>query len=184
MHTDIELALQAKGGDRQAFGQLYDRFAVRVLRYLSYKTRHKETAEDLTSHVFEKVLTGFAGFRGTTDISVAAWIFTIAERTFIDYTRKKKAVPLPEFADVPETNPTKEKTERGILMQQVHDALQQLPESQRLVVELRVIAGLSHQEIAERLGKTEGNSKVLFSRAVKALQTSLLLTLLSLFPPL
>jgi RNA polymerase sigma factor (sigma-70 family) len=52
-------------------------------------------------------------------------------------------------------------------------ALAQLNADQREIVLLRVWEGLSHKEIAALTGKTEANSKVLFSRAVAELRTQL-----------
>jgi RNA polymerase sigma-70 factor (ECF subfamily) len=69
---------------------------------------------------------------------------------------------------------------------ELRDALSKLPKDKRDVVLLRVWEDLSYAEIAALTGKTEGNCKVIFSRAMKDLRALVPLStlLFLLFPPL
>ena len=56
VQQDRELILECQKGNTQAFGALYDKYIKKIYDFIYYKTHHKETAEDLTSQTFFKVL--------------------------------------------------------------------------------------------------------------------------------
>ena len=73
----IALVELARGGDTEAFGQLYDHYHGSVYRFLYYRTRSAALAEDLTSETFFRALRSMSGFRWQGK-DFGAWLMTIA----------------------------------------------------------------------------------------------------------
>ena len=80
---------QAQDDSRESFAVLYEQFMPKVYRYISFRIRDENMAQDLTSTVFEKALTKFSGFN-PQKASFSTWIFTIARNTVIDHYRTYK----------------------------------------------------------------------------------------------
>jgi RNA polymerase sigma-70 factor (ECF subfamily) len=100
-----------------------------------------------------------------------AYLYRIAHNWIVDYYRKRKPdenltqEPLPD----PKSNP-----EVLVNNTQIHEKLRNvllnLPEDQRMVIELRVMEEWSHEDVAEYLGKTVEASRALQYRALKNLR--------------
>jgi RNA polymerase sigma-70 factor (ECF subfamily) len=73
------------------FGRLYEVYLPKVYQYARYRVGDKETAEDLTSDIFNKALDGFKRF-DPQKASFSTWIFSIARNTIVDYYRKHAKV--------------------------------------------------------------------------------------------
>ena len=80
----IALVELARGGDAEAFGQLYDHYHGSVYRFLFYRTRSTTLAEDLTSETFFRALRSMAGFRWQGK-DFGAWLMTIARNLCTDH---------------------------------------------------------------------------------------------------
>jgi len=91
------------GGDKNVFAELYEKCMPRVFRYIYYRIGDMQQAEDLTSMVFEKALTGFGGYR-PQKASMPTWLFAIARNAVIDYWRRAEQPPDGEMLKLSETN--------------------------------------------------------------------------------
>ncbi len=92
------LVAEARQGQREAFGQLYEEYADRVYRYLYAHTGQAEVAEDLNQEVFLRAFTHIAAYR-PAGTPFFAWLVRIARNLVVDYYRRsavRKAVPLPD----------------------------------------------------------------------------------------
>ncbi len=165
-----EVLAAAAAGDASALRQLYDDLAPAVHGYLRY--RGAEEPEDLTSEVFlavfprlDSVTGGRAGLRSL--------VFSVAHARLVDDVRRRSRRPgLTAYdadLDARTTPSSEDEALHGIGLAQVTRLLDQLPEAQREVLELRHLADLSIEQVAELLGRTPG--------AVKQLQRRALLTL-------
>ncbi len=148
---DAVLARRAVA-DPNAFGALYLRFADRVFRHCYRKLGTREAAEDATSLVFTKALSGIAQFdanRGT----FAAWLFTIASHVLTDHYRVERRYLA--VSDLPERiDPSHSPEDVAVAQEQaghLRAALAKLAPREREVIELR-LAGLSSAEISDVLG--------------------------------
>jgi RNA polymerase sigma-70 factor (ECF subfamily) len=151
----------AERGDVEAFRQLFDAYAPRVKSYMMRQGADANTAEELAQ---ETLLTVWrkASFYSSDRGSATTWVFTIARNLRIDRLRKEQRwVPLPdEYNNEPSADAGPDEIlaeeERRLQMQR---ALAELPTDQQEVVVLSYIEGLSHSEIAERLGLPLGTVK-------------------------
>ena len=151
----------ANRGDVEAFRKLFQSYAPRVKSYMIRQGADAGTAEELAQETLLTVWRKAALYSGEKG-SATTWIFTIARNLRID--RLRREVPwqeLPEghdeeaSSDTPPDEALSEK-ERGA---RVQEALGALPPEQQDVVLLSYVEGLSHSEIAERLGLPLGTVK-------------------------
>lgn len=151
----------ADRGDVEAFRKLFQSYAPRVKSYMMRQGADAGTAEELAQETLLTVWRKASLYSGEKG-SATTWIFTIARNLRID--RLRREVPWQELpdghdeeasSDTPPDEALSEK-ERGARVQQ---ALTSLPPDQHEVVSLSYIEGLSHSEIAERLGLPLGTVK-------------------------
>lgn len=147
--------------DRSAFAALFQRYAGRIKAFLIRGGLPHEMAEELAQEVMVSVWRKAASF-DPTRASVATWIYTIARNRRIDHLRKTlRHVPDPEdplFAPEPEATPEQE-AQQATRDGHVRAALANLSGDQFEVVHLAFFDGLSHGEIAEKLGAPLGTVK-------------------------
>jgi RNA polymerase sigma-70 factor, ECF subfamily len=151
----------AERGDVDAFRKLFQSYAPRVKSYMMRQGADPNTAEELAQ---ETMLTVWrkAGLYSGEKGSATTWIFTIARNLRIDRLRKELTwVALPDGHDEEASTDAlpDEILSEGERKVRVQKALMELPPDQFEVVSLSYIEGLSHSEIAERLGLPLGTVK-------------------------
>jgi RNA polymerase sigma-70 factor (ECF subfamily) len=154
--------------DPQAFAPLYTRYFDAIHRYTYRRLGDQERAADATSQVFLKALTNLSSFKSG---SFQSWLYTIARNVVIDIIRRTKPqATLPDLWEVPDTGPTpEEQALQNDSRRQLSALLDVLNPEQRSVVEFR-LAGMTGQEIADRLGRTVGAVKMIQWRAFQRLR--------------
>jgi RNA polymerase sigma-70 factor (ECF subfamily) len=168
------LVVRAIRRDSAAFGMLYELHLDRMYRYVYYRVGSTSEAEDLTEQVFLKAWEAIDRYEAR-GAPFAAWLYRLAHNLIVDHYRARRpTTPLDGLAGAEE--PGKDvigEVEDLLDAQEVRTALQRLsPEHQRLVT-LRFIEGLSHAEVAQLIGKTEGATRVIQHRALQALAREL-----------
>ena len=182
--VELGFIASCQRGHLEDFDPLYLQHVDAVYRYLHRRTLQKEVAEDLTSTVFLKALESIRAFDASKGV-FRAWLYRIARNSLIDFYRSsaRKTISIENVWDLPGEDITSLAAEHSIDAAKLHEAMKSLTSDQREIVMLRMWEGLSYAEIAEVTGKTEGNAKVIFSRAITDLRTKLpALLLLLLFP--
>lgn len=172
---DTTLLEQMRRGDRAALATVYDMYAPAIYRYLVRRTSNQRVAEDLTGVVFLKMLDAIHKQQAWTDTFVG-WLYRIAHNAVVDYFRsagRRNEDELDEWlesrGDTPEWV-----AERATRMTKIHAALNSLTAEQAQVILLRFGEELSHQEVADIMGKSEGAIKLLQHRAIHALRRLLI----------
>jgi RNA polymerase sigma-70 factor (ECF subfamily) len=158
----------ARAGDPEALGELYRTIHPPVFRYL--RVREPSEAEDLASDVWLDIASGLAGFEGD-ERGFRAWVFTIARRRVIDTRRRRgrrTELPLEDRHDAA-VDDVEAEALTELATTEALAAIGRLPEEQADVVLLRVLAGLSTEEVAAIVGKRPGNVRVLQHRALRRL---------------
>ena len=172
-------------GDLAAFEQLYDRYSSTIYALLLRILSSPEDAQEVLQETFVKVWTSarmFDAVRG----SEVAWLISIARSRGIDRLRSKKIRSDRENDAGREISihsgfvHTATGAEEAILSQErsaVRSALAELPEAQRIALELAYFDGLSQSEIAEKLGEPLGTVKTRMQLGMKKLRERLRTTL-------
>jgi RNA polymerase sigma-70 factor, ECF subfamily len=167
---EVRLAIaRAKEGDREAVHFLYVRYSNNVYGYVRSIVRDEREAEDLTQHVFLKLVTAIVKYddRG---VPFSGWLLRMARNVALDHLRRRQPTPMEEvFAPGSQIDDGAHDRARDF-----HSALASLPEEQREVVIMRHVVGLSPREIADRLGRSESSIHGLHHRGRRALQQELL----------
>ncbi len=158
---------RAKEGDRDALRFLYVRYSNNIYGYVRSIVRDDHEAEDVTQHVFAKLMTTLVKYddRG---VPFFAWLLRLARNVAIDHLRANRLTPTETVID-PDIS-------SGVDLDRVETvraALATLPAEQRQVVILRHVVGLTPGEIADRMGRTESSIHGLHHRGRRALQREL-----------
>lgn len=158
---------RAKEGDHEALRFLYITYAQNIYGYVRSIVRDDHEAEDVTQHVFAKLMTSLVKYddRG---VPFFAWLIRLARNVAIDHLRANRVTPTETVLDPASLSGID--LDRG---ETVRAALAALPDEQREVVVLRHIIGLTPAEIADRMGRSESSIHGLHHRGRRSLQREL-----------
>jgi RNA polymerase sigma-70 factor (ECF subfamily) len=165
-----EIINACQRGDMEVFAELYDRYVEKIYNFIFFKTFHRETAQDLTSETFFKAIRSLDSFDPTRPF--APWLYRIAHNTVIDYFRtRKETVDIDDMWDIGEESTVEATLDTEIDFAAVKKHLAHLSDEQREIVIMRVWDEMPYRDIAEVIGKSEANCKMIFSRALSKLRT-------------
>jgi RNA polymerase sigma-70 factor (ECF subfamily) len=168
------LVADAKRGDREAFGRIFDAYAAPVHRFIASRVNRPSDAEDLTQLVFVKALEALPRYEAR-GVPFGGWLFRLARNAIIDQVRTRRDhLPLVSAVtrETEEAGPEARAALRDDL-DRLAEALETLTDDQREVIELRFFAGLSVLEAAIVMGRQEGTIRGLQFRAIASLRRSL-----------
>jgi RNA polymerase sigma-70 factor (ECF subfamily) len=177
---DRLLAERLRSGDREALGELYDRYASVAMAVAVRVVADRELAEDLVHDAYVAVwqkIDRFDPSRG----SLRGWLLTIVRNRAIDRLRGTR--PSVEVGEADEQsllrtepNPTWEDAVRRRSAEELRRALASLPDEQRQAVELAYYGGRTYREIAVLTGVPQGTANGRLRLALAKLRDSLSLT--------
>lgn len=184
-YSEQVLIDRSKAGDVAAFEELISVYQKKIYNLTFRMLGNLNDADDLTQETFIRVFKSISNFKGESTFST--WIYRIATNVCLDELRKrknKKAISLDEEikvddgeikrqieSDTPLPDEIAEKEELRLF---VKNAIESLPEEQRLIISLRDIQGLSYDEIAQVLECPSGTVKSRINRARQALKKILI----------
>ena len=154
--------------NREDFAGLYDVQYPRVFRYLLWRLRNRDAAEELAAEVFAVALKALQ--KGTEPRQVGSWLVGIADHLAARSFRKQRT----EDAIIEGDLATEQDPEELVLGRVESDMIWRCvdalsPEHQQVLL-LRVVAGLSAREVGGLTGKTEEAVRSLQLRALQALR--------------
>ncbi|MDV6010989.1 RNA polymerase sigma factor SigM [Haloechinothrix sp. LS1_15] len=158
--TDAELIAAHAAGDPNAFTELVRRHRDRMWAVALRTLRNREDAADALQDAFVSAYRAAANFRSESQVST--WLHRIVVNSCLDRIRKQQARPT---VSLPDTDEYREPAAPGDAMAQretrmlVTDALQTLPEEQRVPIVLVDVEGYPVAEAAAILGVAEGTVK-------------------------
>jgi RNA polymerase sigma-70 factor (ECF subfamily) len=168
----IALVELARKGDADAFGMLYDHYQASVYRFLFYRTRSSQLAEDLTSETFFRALRSMSNFRWQGK-DFGAWLMTIARNLATDHFKSGRTRLEQTTEDMGVHDDATEGPEAAVLAGLTNEilltALKSLPDEQRDCLIMRFLQGMSIAETAAVLGRSDGAIKQLQLRGVRNL---------------
>ncbi len=163
--SEAEAIERAKQGDAAAFEALYNLHKRRVYSLCLRMTANTAAAEDLTQEAFLQLFRKIGTFRGESAFST--WLHRMAVNVVLMQLRKKglPVVPLEENIETEEESPRKEpgaedpRLAGSIDRMQLQRSIEALPPGYRMIFLLHDVEGYEHNEIAEMVGCSIGNSK-------------------------
>lgn len=162
----------ARVGADWAWTRIYRDLSPSVLRYL--KAQGAKEPEDLLGEVFVSIVRSLSTFAGT-ETEFRAWVFTCARNRLIDSWRRDgrrpvEYVPDEQLAAAGQAESAESEAMRRLAYERVQATLSRLSVYQREVIFLRVVVGLSIEEVAQVLGRSSGSVKSLQSRGLATLR--------------
>jgi RNA polymerase sigma-70 factor (ECF subfamily) len=165
---DERTLVEAAQADSARFVEIYERYVDRIYAFVSRRTENRAAAEDITSQVFEQALSTIGSFewRG---VPVSAWLFRIASNALADHWRDRARHAHEAAPDAPDSREFEEIEQRMALYRHI----EQLPEVQQQVIQMRFVDEKSIREVAAALGRSEGAVKQLQLRALENLRKNM-----------
>jgi RNA polymerase sigma-70 factor (ECF subfamily) len=167
--TEKEIVARAQQGDTAAFETLVDMHAKYVYNLALRVVQNPQEAEDLAQEAFLRAWRGLPSFRGQSKFST--WLYRIVtnlcynqlpriKRELISLVPDEEAVRLPDVRSAPE-----EVVIDAELRSHLHNIIEELPESYRLLITLRHLQNMSYKEISVVTGMPLGTVKTGIFRA-------------------
>lgn len=170
MNDDALLVERAQTGDRQAFGQLVERYQDRVFNALVGLLGCREEARDAAQDAFVQAWRKLDAFRG--EAKFYTWLYRIAMNQGLSRRRRKRPVASldqqKEAVGAEPVDPAGEPTDTLAAAEnvaQVRAALAELADDHRQILVLREIEGLAYEDIAETLELPVGTVRSRLFRA-------------------
>ena len=160
---------KAKKFDPEALSNLCTHYYPKIFRYVFYKVKTREEAEDITNEVFARMVKNINKQRD----SFQAWLFRIASNLVVDYYRSntnKNNILQTENQLQPLQNIKNNDLDGIYLLKNLKQLLFKLTEEQQKVIILKFFEGYNNQEIADIMNKSIGAIKALQFRALIALK--------------
>jgi RNA polymerase sigma-70 factor (ECF subfamily) len=156
--TDGDLLQRIGAGDRDAFEVLYRRYARTVLGLALRRLGDRGRAEEAVQETFTSIWRSASSYRPERGPG-APWLYAVARHAIVDRfrARTEPAAEAPEEAST-EAGPP-ERAEASFVSWRVHRALEELPQTERTVIELAYWGGLSQSEVADYLNVPLGTVK-------------------------
>jgi RNA polymerase sigma-70 factor, ECF subfamily len=181
MYNEKEAILETQLGKTQAFGLIYDKHVKTIYNFIYYKVFDKESAEDLTSQTFFKALKNMSSV--DADRPIISWLYKIAHNSILDHYRAQRHnEDIDDYWDIHDEDvDVVGKLDTEVDAKRVKKYLKELGSTERDIIFMRVWQEMPYSEIAEIIGKSEANCKMIYSRAMKKLKTLIPLLLFILY---
>jgi RNA polymerase sigma-70 factor, ECF subfamily len=175
---EAELVARLRAGDEDAFRALVTMYQARLLRLAQTVVVRRSVAEEVVQDTWLAVVKGVDRFEGRS--SFKTWLFRIllnrarstagreqfnASLSDVDIDERFDASGGWVTPPVPWADQADDRVVADQLARRVHDILPTLPEAQREVILLRDVEGATPAEVADLLGVSDGNQRVLLHRA-------------------
>ncbi len=165
---NAKLVERAKQGDQQAMYRLYKSHVQAMYNTSIRIVVNQFDAEDIIQESFLSAFKSLSSLKG--DSSFGTWVKRIVVNKSLNLLRQKKQT----FTDLDNLHIAAEESEDEdfpeVTPDVIHEAIKSLPEKARVVLNLYLLEGYLHKEIAEMLEISESTSKSQYQRARKILQ--------------
>ena len=180
---ETSLIRRALKGDGKAKYEIYQKYVRYLSAICSRYISDDEDVRDILQDAFLKIFSSLQDFRYQGQGSLKAWMGKIVLNESLKFLRKNSKMTLVGLSDKEDTLPDEDSLSGNpaaddirtddIPSSEIHRMIRELPDGYRAVFNLYVIEGLSHREIASRLGIREASSASQLHRAKALLATKI-----------
>jgi RNA polymerase sigma-70 factor, ECF subfamily len=159
----------------QGFRLLMEQYQQRLYWHIRRLVAVHEDANDILQNCLLKAHRGIGRFEGRA--SLYTWLYRIASNEAITFLKQQKSQAVSAFEERywAEVLPAEAASPDGdALQKRLHEAIQRLPDKQRLVFSLRYFEEMSYQEMSQALKTSEGALKASYHHAVKKIEAFIL----------
>jgi RNA polymerase sigma-70 factor (ECF subfamily) len=150
-------------GDPDAFAALFSLYRTRIYNYVARIVGNPEDAKDVTQEVFIKAFRKIPA--DGAGLALKPWLYRVATTTCIDHLRARRRRGEPSAITSEELPALGDPYEQGETNFLVQETLDRLSDRHRLVLLLKDVHGLRHEEIAAIMGVSRGATETLLFRA-------------------
>ncbi len=171
-HNNLDSLVTLARTDATALGMLYENYYDRIFRFCMHRLFYREIAEDVTANVFLAVAKNINSFKGTTEKDFTSWLYVIAANNANQHIRKTK-----RQNSILERNAhliaagNDEKTDNN--WPEIHKAIIRLKPLHQTIITLRYFENLTHDQIANIVGKSSAAVRTALHRGLKELRKHL-----------
>ncbi len=175
MQPSPELLERCRKDDRKAHYELYSMCFSFLFSVCRRYYINREDMESSLNHVYVKIIKNISGYiKKSEEVPFELWARRIAINHIVDEFRRNKkhreTLDYREIHDAEELHPVMQPDFDSEKLEEIMDAVNQLPEMNRAVFNLFVVDGYKHEEIAKMLSISAGTSKAHLHRAKKKLR--------------
>jgi len=159
---------RTNGPSQVEFCRLYEAYFPRLMAYVLSRLPQREVAEDIVAEAFLRAYLHWDSLRNKG--AVESWLFSIAHNLLVSYVRAQARTSrwweqAERIDDSPEEAALDQDERR-----RMWKAMARLPQRYQQVLSLRFELGLCHRQVAQVMGVSEGNARVLLLRALRRLR--------------
>lgn len=162
--------------DKEAFGELYERYVDRIYSYVYYRTGNVADAEDLTARIFFRAMQHIGNYKDQ-GVPFSAWLYRIAHNLVANWHRDRSRRKIISLDDIGQWQVNENGPELAAQLMENQEALLQairrLPADRQELLILKFVERLSNAEIGDIMGRSEGAIKSLYHRTLLALREEL-----------
>lgn len=168
--------IQRAKTDKEAFGQLYERYVDKIYSYIYYRTSNEREAEDLTARVFYRAMQHIENYEDR-GYPFSAWLYRIAHNLVANWHRDHSRRQMFSIENVEQWHVTYEGPEAEA--EQIGDrealvaAVQRLPADRQDLLLFKFVEQLTNAEIGAIMDRSEGAIKSLYYRTLQELRAEL-----------
>lgn len=171
VEIQLKLIERAREGDQQSMYRLYKLYVQAMYNTCIRMVANQYDAEDIIQESFTNAFKNLSSFRGES--SFGSWLKRIVINKSISFLRAKKH----QFTEIDHLHIVEEDSSEDDILdiepEKVHEAIKTLPEKARVVLNMHLLEGYKHKEIAEMLEISESTSKSQYQRAKMLLRDKL-----------
>ncbi len=174
MEAERELVERAQSGDTGAYDALVSQYLKRVISIAWGIVRNAQDAQDLAQEAFVKAYQNLGRFRSNEPFG--PWVFRIVTNLSLDVLKHRRRI---RHEEISESEPAARRDRADLLAEtnqiarRIDEALEELPDMQRVVARLHLVEQFEHQEIAAMTGLNEGTVRSHLSLGRKKLREKL-----------
>lgn len=180
---DFEELEALRNGSREAYNSLVDMYSEKIFNFALNILQNTEDAEDITQETFVTIYQSVSQFKG--DSKLSTWIYTIALNKCREHLRKKSRKKRFAFFTTIDKIDNESPFERAHFMHPgielenqerasiLFEAINALPENQRMAFSLHKLENVPYEEIATIMNTSLSSVESLIFRARKTLKTTL-----------
>ena len=167
--ADLELIRRVVEGNESALASLYDRYS-RIVYAVAYRVlQDSGAAEEVLQDIFYQLWRTAANYDAERG-ALSAWLLVSARNRAIDRLRRRKPATEAELEGLALPCDLESEVAQAELMSKVRSALGVLTAPQRQALEMAYFEGMTHSEIAERMGEPLGTVKTRLRAALETLR--------------
>jgi RNA polymerase sigma factor (sigma-70 family) len=173
MELHKEVIEQSKKGNAKSQFRLYQLYATAMFNICNRMMNNKAEAEDMLQEAFTDAFRNLNTFR--YESSFGSWLKKIVINRCINEIKRRKA-DLQYFDNISHFDTTEDEPDKykeGLSVENIKQAMEELPKGSRLIFSLYLMEGYDHKEISQILNISESNSKSQYMRAKRKVKEHL-----------